>query len=82
MIWFILVFWLLCGFLAAIYNFAYYQRKWPRLRKSGYHADAIGAIALIPFGFAALLSTVLLAHCTRGVLIPYSKKSKLEAGLE
>lgn len=80
MMWFtILILWMICSVIAVGYEFAYFQRQYPSLRKSQYDSDAnmamttgfLGPVAL----FACFMALGTLEH---GWLMPYSAKSYAE----
>jgi uncharacterized membrane protein len=71
----------MCGIIAMLLNFAYFQREYRLIAKGNYYNDALDSILMLVFGFVSLIVVFIVCGTKHGLLIPYSKKSKIESGL-
>ena len=78
----LLLFWLACGFIAAGYYFAYFQRKYPDIREFVFNQDQRSAWVTVFCGVGSILDLITRSRFrSHGWLNPWGKKAKQEAGL-
>lgn len=82
----ILLFWLATGILSIGFDFAYFQRKYPSLRKQQFAWDQQSClIAILGGPFGILIVFFLPGNNPAkfyGWLWPWSEKARIEAGFE
>ena len=72
--------WLLCGFIASGFTFAYFQRKYAIVRQSQFVSDQMFSLVCYVFGPVALFVDYF-GYSSYGWLNPWGKKAKIEAGV-
>lgn len=72
--------WLAFGVAAIGWYFAYFQRKWPSLRKDDFYEDRGDALT---FAIGGPITFIVhgLAYSSFGWLWPWSAKAREEAGI-
>ena len=78
---FIVLLWFACGFVAAGYTFAYFQRKYPVNRREHFEHDKKIATSDLLLGPVSFFEFFRVRHYGYGWLNPWGKKARKEAGL-
>lgn len=77
----IICIWLACGIISTGMSFAYFQRNYPTIRREEFNVDIERVWPDIIWGTIGLAATIMTFEY-KGWLWPWSKRARVEAGLE
>jgi len=88
MIYFIIILYIIFGFIGGCICFTYFQTEYSDIREYKYD-DAMVSIIIMLFGPIGYCTSVLMVFSDKNVkvnvykhlIVPFSKKSKLQAGI-
>lgn len=82
MIFIIFCVWVFCGLFACGFTFAYFQRKYPSLRKRDFISDQNFSTMFLIGGPVGLITALNSGNVSYGWLWPWSGKARKESGME